>query len=57
MLLDLLLFLSGGDSFKKVLKSPISFSFNERLLIETPHVNLTIIFSIFNYFNRLAEES
>ena len=28
--------LKGGDNFKKVLKSPISFSFNERLLIETP---------------------
>ena len=28
--------LSGGDNFKKVLKSPTSFSFNERLFIETP---------------------
>ena len=36
--------LSGGDYFKKVLKSPISFSFNERLLIETPQVNFTTCF-------------
>ena len=28
--------LSGGDSFKKVLKSPISFSFKDKLFIETP---------------------
>jgi len=33
--------LSGGDNFKNVLKSPISFSFNERLFIDTPQVNLT----------------
>jgi len=26
--------LNGGDNFKKVLKSPISFSFNERLFME-----------------------
>jgi len=32
--------LRGGESFKKVLKSPISFSFNERLLIETPTVKI-----------------
>ena len=31
--------LRGGDNFKKVLKSPMSFSFNERLLIDTPQVN------------------
>ena len=36
--------LSGGDNFKKVLKSPTSFSFNERLFIETPVVKLTISF-------------
>ena len=39
--------LNGGDSFKKVLKSPISFSFNDRLLIETPEVNFTISFLYF----------
>ena len=33
--------LKGGDSFKNVLKSPISFSFSERLLIETPAVKLS----------------
>jgi hypothetical protein len=32
--------LKGGDNFKKVLKSPISFSFNDRLFIDTPHENL-----------------
>ena len=31
--------LKGGDNFKKVLNSPISFSFKERLLIETPTLN------------------
>ena len=30
--------LNGGDSFKKVLKSPMSFSFKDKLLIETPAV-------------------
>ena len=44
MLLCLLLFLRGGDNFKNVLKSPISFSFKDRLLIETPEVNFTISF-------------
>ena len=39
--------LNGGDNFKKVLKSPMSFSFNDRLLIETPEVNLTISFLYF----------
>ena len=32
--------LRGGDSFRKVLKSPISFSFNDKLLIETPVVKI-----------------
>ena len=36
--------LKGGDNFKKVLKSPMSFSFKERLLIETPVVKSTIFF-------------
>ena len=36
--------LRGGDNFKKVLKSPISFSFNDKLLIDTPEVNLTLSF-------------
>ena len=36
--------LRGGESFKKVLKSPISFSFNDRLLIETPHENFKFSF-------------
>ena len=31
--------LSGGESFKNVLKSPISFSFNDKLFTETPHEN------------------
>ena len=31
--------LKGGENFKKVLKSPISLSFKERWLIETPTVN------------------
>ena len=39
--------LRGGESFKKVLKSPMSFSFNERLFIETPEVNFTISFLYF----------
>ena len=29
----------GGDSFRKVLKSPISFSFKDKLFIETPVEN------------------
>ena len=41
--------LKGGESFKKVLKSPISFSFNERLLIETPTVNF-LPFSLFFFY-------
>ena len=36
--------LNGGDSFKKVLKSPISFSFKDKLLIDTPVVNFTASF-------------
>ena len=32
--------LKGGESFKKVLKSPISFSFKDKLLIETPVLNI-----------------
>ncbi len=39
--------LRGGDSFKKVLKSPMSFSFNYKLFIETPVVNLTLSFFCF----------
>ena len=35
---------NGGDNFKNVLKSPMSFSFKDKLLIETPHVNFTISF-------------
>ena len=31
--------LRGGDNFKNVLKSPMSFSFNDKLFIETPHEN------------------
>ena len=30
---------SGGDNFKNVLKSPMSFSLSDRLFIETPHEN------------------
>ena len=37
--------LKGGDNFKNVLKSPISFSFKERLLIETP-----VVKSIWSFF-------
>ena len=33
---------SGGESFKKVLKSPISFSLSDKLLIETPVVKFTL---------------
>ena len=36
--------LSGGDNFKKVLKSPISFSFKDKLFIDTPQENLTFSF-------------
>ena len=36
--------LNGGDNFKNVLKSPMSFSFKDKLLTETPHVNFTISF-------------
>ena len=32
--------LRGGESFRKVLKSPMSFSFNDKLLIETPVVKI-----------------
>ena len=32
--------LKGGESFKNVLKSPISFSFNDKLFIETPAENI-----------------
>ena len=32
--------LRGGESFKNVLKSPISFSFSDKLLIETPVVKI-----------------
>ena len=31
--------LRGGDSFKKVLNSPMSFWFNYKLFIETPVLN------------------
>ena len=31
--------LRGGDNFKNVLKSPISFSFKDKLFIETPTEN------------------
>ena len=34
--------LSGGDNFKKVLKSPISFSFKDKLFIDTPQENFTL---------------
>ena len=33
-------FLKGGESFKKVLNSPISFWFNDKLFIDTPVLNL-----------------
>ena len=36
--------LKGGDSFKNVRNSPISFSFKERLLIDTPVEKLTVSF-------------
>ncbi len=39
--------LNGGESFKKVLKSPISFSFNDKLLIETPVVKILPSFFAF----------
>ena len=38
--------LKGGDSFKNVLKSPISFSFNERLFIDTPQLKSTFCFLV-----------
>ena len=38
--------LRGGDSFKKVLNSPISFSFRARLLIDTPVVKFILFFVI-----------
>ena len=41
--------LNGGDNFKKVLKSPISFSFSDKLFIETPHVNSKSSFLFFYY--------
>ena len=40
-------FLKGGDTFIKVLKSPISFSLSERLLIETPAENFIPSFLYF----------
>jgi len=39
--------LRGGESFRKVLKSPISFSFNDKLLIETPTVKILPSFLAF----------
>ena len=39
--------LRGGDSFKKVLNSPISFSFNDKLFIETPTLNFLPLFLFF----------
>ena len=37
-------FLKGGDNFKNVLKSPISFSLRDKLFIDTPQVNLILSF-------------
>ena len=42
--------LRGGDSFKKVLNSPISFWFNDKLLIETPVLNLIPLDLFFFYY-------
>ena len=39
--------LNGGDNFKKVLKSPMSFSFKAKLLIETPALNCFPLFLFF----------
>ena len=39
--------LKGGDNFKNVLKSPMSFSFNDKLFIDTPHENLIFSFLFF----------
>ena len=44
--------LKGGETFKKVLKSPISFSFKERLFIETP----TVKFNPFSLFLLIASK-
>ena len=39
--------LRGGDNFKNVLNSPMSFSFKDKLLIETPTVNFFPLFLFF----------
>ena len=48
--------LKGGDNFKNVLKSPISFSFNDKLFIDTPVVKLISFFLFFITPIDFAEE-
>ena len=48
--------LKGGESFKKVLKSPISFSFKDKLLIETPELNIFPSFSIYDIYKNILQE-
>ena len=48
--------LKGGDNFKKVLKSPISFSFNERLLIDTPQEKSIFSFRLLIISTDFADE-
>ena len=49
--------LKGGDNFKNVLKSPISFSFNDKLFIDTPHENLILSFLFFIISTDFDEDS
>ena len=48
--------LRGGESLRKVLKSPTSFSFNDKLFIDTPDVKLTFCFLFLITSNEAADE-
>ena len=47
---------NGGDNFRKVLKSPISFSFSDKLFIDTPTEKSFPLFLFFQLPQEIFED-